>query len=1283
MGVKHDRGGTCDARGRAWLARLAVLAVLLAPSQGATAPARSERWASLATAMLQPIAQNDQLPNSAIPMALTTDAQGFLWVGTQNGLARWDGQRFKTFNGGESPGALPDSQIETLHTDAQGRLWIGTLSGGLARYDRGTDRFRAYTTGPHGLSHAAVHAIADAPGGRLWVGTEAGLDLVDPATNTVSHTGGAGARAAEVGKALAEGVHALATDRLGDLWIGTHGGLLRRDHRTGLLCPVAIDGAPALAVNALLLASDGRLWIGSEGHGAYVLAPSPRSVRAVPDPQGQTGMGQTGRGPNGTSGMRVRALLEPRPGEIWLGAYDDGLITVDPATLASRRVRAGNSTLLYGDQNIRTLYRAADGLVFIGANSAITRYDPRRQGFFNILGGAAPTATLKGRNAVALFEAPDHRLWVSQMADGVDLIDPEARTVRHLAPRPGGMPKSTLRGAAVLGDGRLLFATDIGLYRSTLDGRSMQRIPQPGRAPDARVQAIVRDGERLWLGGRDGVWGYRLAADGRLTADVVVPADKLSDHRTDALALDPGGNLWIATDNGLNRYDPRTGAVERIVPGPSDQATPRGFIASLSFDSRGRLWVATFGHGLSTATPGRLGQPLAFRSVGVAQGLPNDNVNRILEDDFGKVWASTDSGLARIDPDSLKVDGFRGPEGVAISSFFYNSGVKTTHGELLFGGRDGITLVRPDKVKSVVASAPLVVTDVREGGRVLPGDPFVGLKPGAALDIAPGLGALEVHFAALDYAAPEGVRYAYKLSRQDGLFAGPGAWVEADPAQRVAAFTNLAPGRYRLDIRATDPGGRAAPRTLNLPIHVLPAWWRTLWFHGLEAIAGLLVVLYVIWSRTAWLQHRRIELENLVDERTHALRAQKEVLEEQAVELAEARARAEALAQTKSDFLANMSHEIRTPLNGVVAVADLLARSDLGPKEREMAEIIRASGDTLQRLLSDILDSARIESGKISIETAPFQAGDMVRAVAGLWRLKCDEKGIRLAVEVAPEIDETVIGDLARVRQIITNLLSNAIKFTERGEIRLTAERRPDGRARFTVIDSGIGFAADDKAKVLGRFQQADSSITRRYGGTGLGLSICCDLAALMGGGLDCDSAPGVGSRFWLDLPLEPAGAPSAEALAAADSALETGAEGDDAPLRILVADDHPTNRKVVQLMLEACAALGEAENGAEALDAFRTGAWDLVLMDMQMPVMDGLTAVREIRRLEAERGGPRTPIVMLTANALPEHVAQAQAAGADLHLSKPFTSATLFDAVNAAMALAAGESVGDLARSA
>jgi signal transduction histidine kinase/CheY-like chemotaxis protein len=377
-----------------------------------------------------------------------------------------------------------------------------------------------------------------------------------------------------------------------------------------------------------------------------------------------------------------------------------------------------------------------------------------------------------------------------------------------------------------------------------------------------------------------------------------------------------------------------------------------------------------------------------------------------------------------------------------------------------------------------------------------------------------------------------------------------------------------------------------------------------------------------------------------------------------------ARMAAEEASRSKSDFLANMSHEIRTPLNGVVAMADALARSDLGPREREMVDIVRSSSDTLERLLSDILDTAKIESGEITIEPAPFHLADLVRETAALWRPKAEEKGVALTIAIPPEAERLAHGDVVRIRQILTNLVSNALKFTAEGEVRLNIEDCADDRVRFTVTDTGVGFEQDQKARIFGRFHQADGSITRRFGGTGLGLTISRELADLMGGVLDCDSDPGVGSRFWFEVPLPIVHATQPGEAPVSDS--DVGV----VPLRILLADDHPANRKVIEVLLaDTSAELVGVADGSEALEAFRAGGFDLVLMDMQMPVMDGLTATAEIRALESQCGWHRTPVLMLTANAMPEHVEAGRRAGSDGHLAKPVTMATLFAGITQALA--------------
>lgn len=392
-----------------------------------------------------------------------------------------------------------------------------------------------------------------------------------------------------------------------------------------------------------------------------------------------------------------------------------------------------------------------------------------------------------------------------------------------------------------------------------------------------------------------------------------------------------------------------------------------------------------------------------------------------------------------------------------------------------------------------------------------------------------------------------------------------------------------------------------------------------------------------------------------------ALKTREADLAVRTAELAKAKSAAEAASEAKSAFLANMSHEIRTPLNGVLAMADALCTANLERRERELAEIVRESAHTLEKLLADILDLARVESGAIAVERAPFSLVGTLQNVVAVSGLKAAEKNLQLSLVIQPELDIEVMGDATRVKQIAHNLISNAVKFTDQGAVSVTLAKVGE-YFRISVKDTGIGFDLGDRERLFRRFEQADESITRRFGGSGLGLAISHELAALMGGRLDCSSSPGQGAEFWVDLPLVIADQPASERRSGNAASFKR-------PLRVLVADDHPTNRRVVHLILAGAGVEAVCVNdGREALQALGSEVFDLVLMDIQMPVMDGITAVRELRGFEQKTGRLRTPVVMLSANALPEHVRVSAEAGADGHVSKPITAQRLLAAVQEAL---------------
>ncbi len=385
-----------------------------------------------------------------------------------------------------------------------------------------------------------------------------------------------------------------------------------------------------------------------------------------------------------------------------------------------------------------------------------------------------------------------------------------------------------------------------------------------------------------------------------------------------------------------------------------------------------------------------------------------------------------------------------------------------------------------------------------------------------------------------------------------------------------------------------------------------------------------------------------------------------------------ARTRADAAARAKGEFLANMSHEIRTPLNGVIGLADALSRTTLDRGQQEMLEMILNSGQVLRSLLSDALDLARAQSGALPLTEEPFDVRATIGAASYLFETLAQNKGLNFDVrfDLAPE--RQMLGDPLRIRQIVSNLISNAVKFTEQGGVRVetTLRRLDGGRGRLTVAvhDTGRGFDKATQARLFNRFEQGDNSVTRRYGGSGLGLSIVRELSSRMDGTVTSESTIGAGSVFTFEVEL---GLADAAAAAAASPAAAPRREPEPAPVagarpRLLLAEDHPVNQRVVQAILGGQFDLTIVGDGQAAVDAFGHQVFDVVLMDTHMPVMDGLSAIRAIRAREAAAGAARTPIISLTADALAEHIEDALHAGADRHLAKPVTAASLFEALTA-----------------
>jgi PAS domain S-box-containing protein len=375
---------------------------------------------------------------------------------------------------------------------------------------------------------------------------------------------------------------------------------------------------------------------------------------------------------------------------------------------------------------------------------------------------------------------------------------------------------------------------------------------------------------------------------------------------------------------------------------------------------------------------------------------------------------------------------------------------------------------------------------------------------------------------------------------------------------------------------------------------------------------------------------------------------------------------AEAANQAKSAFLATISHEIRTPLNGLMGMVQAMVAGPLEPAQRERLEVIRSSSEGLLTILNDLLDLTKIEAGKLTLEDTEFDAAELARTACAIFQAVADNKGLALRLRVSAAARGAFRGDPIRIRQILHNLTSNALKFTDQGSVEICVGRRA-GRLVIGVSDTGIGMTAAQQKNLFHAFHQAEASTARRYGGTGLGLAICRELAEMMGGRISVRSVAGEGSRFTVGLPL-PKLEPSAEAPAEA-AAAESQTAPADRPVRVLAAEDNSVNQLVLKTLLhQAGVDAVMVSDGRAAVEAWAREPWDLILMDVQMPLMDGPAATAEIRARERAEGRRRTPIIALTANAMDYQVSQYLAAGMDGHVSKPIAASQLFAALQAAL---------------
>ena len=1158
--------------------------------------------------------EEEGLQSLAVQIVLQ-DRAGFLWVGTQNGLFRYDGSRFAGF--GKADG-LPDAHIESLHESIDGTLWVGTRFG-LAR--RSQERFEKVPLGA-AVGIVGREGIASDSAGNLYIATEQGVVAGTPSPKGLQFT--LISNPPRAGSPAATSVY---VDAKGRVWFGCGTGLCTLNegqaHETG-----AELGLPAQRWDAILGDLEGNLWVRSEkflyersAAGRFMAHSGlPDSANSTPtlalDPAGRIlaptykGLArQTDTGwevisaKDGLMSNDISTVIQDREGSIWIGLLGSGLA----------RWLGYNEWQNWGEaeglsrESTWSILREKRGRLWVGSLFGLN-YAEKIGG--KLVWNQQPLPKVDGFIRT-MAEGPDGTVWIGTDPNGLLAMNRKTGTLRRLG-EAQGLKNTRLRHVAVDHEGRIWAATYRGLFRSTgRDGsRFEQQIPA-GTDPAEMFHLTLADREgRIWVAADRGLLRYSGGLWRRFTKQDGLAYDKVAQ-----VAEDTDGSLWVGYRDAygithLTFPDGDTVKTESYTQANGLRSDKTLFI---QFDARGWLWVGT-DHGVDVFDRAR------WRHYGHSDGLIWDdcNSNAFLADPDGSVWVGTSRGLSRF---------------------------------------------RPAALAAPNVPPPVVLTQVNLGGK--PSEPW------HTLEMPYQENSLQVRFAALTFVQESSVLFRYRLNG--------GNWLET--TQRELNYPKLPPGQYTLEVLARNAQGLWSAEPARLSFQVLTPWWLTWWFR-LGTVVLAMTLGRLMWTRrTHRLEAERYRLEKAVTDRTRELSKEKQRVVEEKVrveqqnrEIERLLAEAQQASRLKSEFLAKVSHEIRTPMNGILGMTDLVLTTPLTEEQRDYLDTARLSAHSLLTILNDVLDFSKIEAGRLDLNPIDFPVRQCIRETSKMLRVGAAEKGLVLEYVVAEDVPDNVVGDPDRLRQVLYNIIGNAIKFTATGGVYLSVSNDPstDGSMilRFTVRDTGIGIPQEKQQLIFEAFRQADGSTTRKYGGTGLGLAISSSLVEMMGGSIRVKSEAGIGSVFSFTARFGLAGAGSAakpiDSVSLKNMLQAAGTHnGSSQPgLDILLAEDNPVNQRLAMRLLEKRGHRVElAESGHEAIEWVERKRFDLILMDLQMPDMDGLEATALIRERE-KKAGRRTPIVALTAHTMKGDRERCLEAGMDNYINKPIDAAKFLEIV-------------------